>query len=224
MTTNVKILEMLAAEPLSYFAQSSPGLVTLRFRKRDRIFAQATPADALFYIFEGRVRLTVVSHAGREATLALLNPGEFLGEECIARKQSMRVSSAVAMQDSTVIRLDLKTVRDAIQRDSRFVSHFLSTLLSRYVRLQEDLIDHLCHTSEKRLARILLLLGNLDQSPALEAIVPKISQEVLAEMVGTTRARVSYFMNRFREKGHIDYNGEFHIRRSLSSVITEPQE
>src|ERR1700758_1043273 len=100
MTTNAKILDMQVAEPLSYFAQSSPGLATLRFRKRDRIFSQATPADALFYIFEGRVRLTVVSHAGREATLALLNPGEFLGEECIARKQSMRVSSAVAMQDS----------------------------------------------------------------------------------------------------------------------------
>jgi CRP/FNR family transcriptional regulator, cyclic AMP receptor protein len=223
MTTNARLIEMQAVEPLSFFSQSAPGLVTLRFKKRDRIFSQATSADSLFYIFEGRVRLTVVSNAGREATIALLNPGEFLGEECIARKATVRVSSAVAMQDSTVIRLDGKTVRDAIQRDSRFVSHFLSTLLTRYIRLQEDLIDHLCNSSEKRLARILLLLAGLLDSGAAEAEVPKISQEVLAEMVGTTRARVSYFMNRFRERGFIDYNGHFEIRSSLLKVITDEQ-
>jgi CRP-like cAMP-binding protein len=163
----------------------------------------------------------VVSHAGREATLALINPGEFMGEECVARRESIRLSSAVAMQDCTIVRLELKTVREAIHRDSRFVSHFLGTLLSRYVRLQGDLIDHLCHTSEKRLARTLLLLAGLDESSADRAVVPKISQEVLAEMVGTTRARVSYFMNRFREKGFIDYNGHFEIRRSLLNVIAE---
>jgi CRP/FNR family transcriptional regulator, cyclic AMP receptor protein len=223
MNNNAKVAEIQSVEPLSYFIHATPGLVTLRFRKRDRIFSQATPADSLFYIFEGRVRLTVVSHAGREATLALLNPGEFMGEECIARKQTARVSSAVAMQDCTLIRLDIKTVREAIQRDSRFVSHFLSTLLNRHIRLQGDLVDHLCHNSEKRLARTLLLLAGLDESPANEAIVPKISQELLAEMVGTTRARVSYFMNRFRERGFIDYNGHFEIRRSLLNVITEGQ-
>ncbi len=224
MTSNARLIEMTASEPLSFFAQFGPGVTPLKFRRRERLFSQDTPADCLFFIKEGRVKLTVVSPQGREATLALLGPGDFLGEECMLRKQAPRMSTAIAMQESVAVRLDRKLLQETMQRDPKSASFLMAHLVTRNLRLQEDLIDHLCHSSEQRLARILLLLAGFRESDAAEAVVPKISQEVLAEMVGTTRSRVSYFMNRFRKKGHIDYNGQFQIRRSLASILTNGHE
>jgi CRP-like cAMP-binding protein len=172
----------------------------------NRIFAQGDPANAVFYIQQGRVKLTVVSRQGKEAVIALLGTGDFFGEGCLAG-QSMRMSSAAAMSECSVMRLDKAALSRVLREEPDFSELFLMHLLSRNIRMEADLVDQLFNSSEKRLARVLLLLANYEKPGEPQAVIPKISQETLAEIIGTTRSRVSFFMNRFRKKGFIDYNG-----------------
>jgi CRP-like cAMP-binding protein len=215
--------ETPAFDPVSFFSRLGAAGNMLRFRRKDIIFAQAALADAVFYIQSGRVKLTVVSADGKEATIALCSKGDFVGEECLAGRQPRRLATVSAISDCSALKIDRKVLEHAVRRDNVFFEFFFNFLLARQVRLQEDLIHHLCHTSEQRLARLLLLLAGLGDSGKNEAVIPKVSQEVLAEMVGTTRSRVSFFMNRFRSQGLIDYNGEILVRSSLAQVIAGPQ-
>jgi CRP/FNR family transcriptional regulator, cyclic AMP receptor protein len=196
---------------------------TLRLRKKEAIFYQAMPADCVFYLLRGRVKLTAISPEGREATIALMHPGDFLGEECLAEGPRLHLTTAIVISDCMVLKTERKAFLEVLRRDSRFFNFFLSFLIGRNARMQEDLIDRLFHTSEKRLARVLLLLAGFNGSGQSEIVVPKVSQETLAEIVGTTRSRVSLFMNRFRKQGLIDYdadyNGDLVVRSSLRSII-----
>jgi CRP-like cAMP-binding protein len=196
---------------------------TLRLKKKDAVFYQAMPADCVFYLLKGRVKLTALSPEGKEATIALMRAGDFLGEECIAGDR-LRTTTAIAISECMVLRTERKAMLEVLRRDPRFFGFFLSFIVSRNVRMQEDLIDRLFHTSEKRLARVLLLLAGFDSSEQTEIVVPKVSQETLAEIVGTTRSRISIFMNGFRKQGLIDYDGDYSgnllVRSSLREIIT----
>ncbi len=182
------------------------------------MYAQGEPADEIFYIQKGRVRLSVLSKQGKEAVIAALDPGNFFGQGCLAG-QPLRVSTATAMTDCSILRLGKAAMMRALDENPEFSGKFIAYLLSRNIRVEEDLLDQLFNTSEKRLARLLLLQANFDKDGKQERVIPKISQETLAEMVGTTRSRVSFFMNKFRKLGFIAYNGEMEVRRSLLSVV-----
>ena len=183
------------------------------------IFSQGDPADAVFYIQSGRVKLTVVSKRGKEAVVAILTEASFFGEGCLAGQPS-RMSTAKAIQRCTIVRVEKAMMLDLLQREPEFAAQFLAYLLSRNVRMEADLVDHLFNSSEKRLARLLLLLAHFGQESKPIPMIAKISQETLAEMIGTTRSRVSFFLNRFRDLGFIDYNGGgMHIHSSLVSVV-----
>lgn len=201
----------------------SVGSTTLRLRKKEAIFYQAMPADCVFYLLRGRVKLTAISPEGKEATIALMHRGDFLGEECLAESPRLHMTTALAISECTVLKTERKAILEVLRRDSRFFNFFLSFLVARNARMQEDLIDRLFHTSEKRLARVLLLLAGFNGSGESEIVVPKVSQETLAEIVGTTRSRVSFFMNSFRKQGLIDYDADYSgalvVRSSLRSII-----
>ena len=189
------------------------------FPKKQTIFAQGDAADSVFYIREGKVRLAVVSLAGKEATLGILSRGEFFGEGCLLGRLS-RMKSATAMTDCELLRIDKKAMREALHREHEFSDMFVANLLARNMRYEEDLVDHLFNSSEKRLARVLLLLARFGKEGVPEPVIPKISQATLAEMIGTTRSRVSYFMNRFRKSGFVDYGGSgLQVHRSLLDVV-----
>jgi CRP/FNR family transcriptional regulator, cyclic AMP receptor protein len=190
----------------TFLATIGTGRKTLPVTKKKTIFVQGDPADAVFYIQKGKVQLTVVSKTGREATIGILTQGEFFGEGSLAG-QSLRMGSATAMTDCEIMRIDKKAMMAALHREPAFSDMFVAYLLGRNIRYEEDLVDQLFNSSEKRLARVLLLLARFGKDGVPETVVPKISQETLAEMVGTTRSRVSYFMNRFRKLGFIDYAG-----------------
>jgi CRP-like cAMP-binding protein len=182
------------------------------------IFRQGDPAHAVLYVQKGRVKLTVVSKQGKEAVVALLGPAEFFGEGCLAG-QPVRMSTATADEDTTVLRLPKKAMIRLLHGDPKFSGLFTAHLLSRNVRFEEDLVDQLFNSSEKRLARILLLLAHFGKEGKQEPVIPKISQETLAGMVGTTRSRVSHFMNKFRKLGFLDYNGGMSVHSSLLNVV-----
>ena len=186
--------------------------------KKQTIFVQGDPSDAVFHIQKGKVKLTVVSHTGKEATIAILNEGEFFGESCLTG-QPLRLSSATAMTDCSVMRIEKKAMMEVLHREHSFSDMFVAYLLTRNIRYEEDLVDQLFNSSEKRLARVLLLLAHFGKEGKPEVAIPKISQETLAEMVGTTRSRVSYFMNRFRKLGFIRYNGELEVHSSLLNIV-----
>src|SRR5580698_8683736 len=169
------------------------------------VFAQGDSSDAVFYIQKGKVRLTVVSKAGKEATIGILNEGDFFGEGCLAG-QSVRLCSATAMTDCSAMKIDKKSMMEVLHREHAFSDMFVAYLLTRNIRYEADLVDQLFNSSEKRLARVLLLLAHFGKEGRQETLVPKMSQETLAEMIGTTRSRVSFFMNRFRKLGFIDYH------------------
>jgi CRP/FNR family transcriptional regulator, cyclic AMP receptor protein len=189
------------------------------FPKTQTIFVQGDSSDAVFYIQKGKVRLTVVSQSGKEATIGILNEGDFFGEGCLAG-QTLRLFSATAMTDCSVMRIDKKSMIEVIHREHAFSDMFVAFLLTRNIRYEEDLVDQFFNSSEKRLARMLLLLAHFGKEGKAEVLVPKISQESLAEMVGTTRSRVSFFMNRFRTLGFIDYNSEgLQVHSSLLNVV-----
>jgi CRP/FNR family transcriptional regulator, cyclic AMP receptor protein len=183
------------------------------------VYSQGDPADAVFYIESGKVKLTVVSKSGKEAVVAILPEGSFFGEGCLAG-QPLRMASANTVEQSTVIRVTKQAMDTLLHQEPKFAERFLAYLLSRNIRMEADLVDHLFNSSEKRLARLLLLLANYGQESKPIPVVAKMSQETLAEMIGTTRSRVSFFMNRFRELGFIQYNGGgMHVHSSLLSVV-----
>jgi len=186
--------------------------------KNQTIYAQGAACDAVFYIQKGKIRLTVVAKNGKEATIAILNPGDFFGEGGLAG-QPLRMGTATAMTDCKLMRIEKKAMMLALHQEHTLSDMFTAYLLGRNIRYEADLVDQLFNSSEKRLARILLLLARFGKEGMPEKVVPKITQETLAEMVGTTRSRVSFFMNRFRKLGFIDYNGGLEVHSSLLSVV-----
>ena len=187
--------------------------------KKQAIFAQGDPSDAVFYIQNGKVKLTVVSNDGKEATIGILSESDFFGEGCLAG-QSRRMASATALTDAAVLRIEKSAMMRVLHREHTLSDMFVAYLLARNIRYEEDLVDQLFNSSEKRLARILLLLAHFGKEGTPETVVPKIGQETLAEMVGTTRSRVSFFMNRFRKLGFINYNSKgLQVHSSLLNVV-----
>jgi CRP-like cAMP-binding protein len=182
-------------------------------------FVQGEPADCVYYLQSGRAKLTVISKIGKEATLALLGEGDFVGEESLAGMPGLRLATATAIADCSALRIERSEMMRAIHEENSFSDLFLKFLLARSMRIQADLVDQLFNSSEKRLARILLLMAEFGQPGEVEPMIPKISQETLAEMVGTTRSRVSFFMNRFRKLGFIEYNGGIRVNKSLLNVV-----
>ena len=190
----------------------------LHYKENETVYTQGDAADDIFYLEQGRVKITILSQGGKEAVLALLAENNFFGEGCLTG-QRLRLSTATALSDCTVVSLDKKIMRQAMRTESAFSDRFISHLLARNQRIEEDLVDQLFNSSEKRLARILLLLANFGKEGRLEPVLPKISQTTLAEMVGTTRPRVNQFMNKFRKLGFIDYNDTLEVHSSLLNVI-----
>jgi CRP/FNR family cyclic AMP-dependent transcriptional regulator len=209
-------------DPGTFLATIGEGRKTVAVPKKQTIFAQGDVADAVFYIQQGKVRLTVVSQVGKEATIGILGEGDFFGEGALAG-QTLRMGSGTAMTDCELMRIEKKAMMQALHREHAFSDMFVAYLLARNIRYEEDLVDQLFNSSEKRLARILLLLAHFGKEGVPETVVPKISQETLAEMVGTTRSRVSFFMNRFRKLGFIHYaggeGGGLQVHSSLLNVV-----
>jgi CRP-like cAMP-binding protein len=208
-----------AFDPRSFLAKIGDGRTISKYRKDQVVFSQGDTADAVFYIQRGKVKLTVVSEQGKEAVVAILGADEFCGEGCLAG-QSRRIATVTAMTECTVMRLQKTSIIGVLHDEPAFSEVFISHLLTRTIRVEADLVDQLFNSSEKRLARLLLLLANFGKDPKPEPIIAKISQETLAEMVGTTRSRVSFFMNKFRRLGFVDYNGGgVEVHSSLLNVI-----
>jgi CRP/FNR family cyclic AMP-dependent transcriptional regulator len=206
-------------DPKMFLATIGEGRRVVSFPKKQTIFTQGDTADAVFYIQEGKVRLTVVSKIGKEATLGILGEREFFGEGGLAG-QPLRMGSATAMTDCELLQIDKKAMTLALHREHTFSDLFVAYLLARNIRYEEDLVDQLFNSSEKRLARILLLLAHFGKEGVPETVIPKISQETLAEMIGTTRSRVSFFMNRFRTLGFVDYGESgLQVHSSLLNIV-----
>src|SRR5438445_3136091 len=201
----------------TYLAKARGG-TTKEYRKKTTVFSQGGPADAVFYIEKGKVKLTVLSTRGKEAVVAILGSGDFFGEGSLAG-QPLRMATATPMTECSILRIKKETMIRMLHDEPAFSELFMSYLLSRNTRIEEDLVDQLFNSSEKRLARILLLLTRFGKEGQHELVVPRISQETLAEMVGTTRSRVSFFMNKFRKLGLIDYNGGLHVHSSLLNIV-----
>lgn len=201
-----------------FLANIGDGRKIVHVRKKVGVYAQGDACDAIFYIKKGRVKLTVVSVNGKEATIAILNPKDFFGEGCLTA-QPLRIGSATAMSDCELMRIQKTAMTSALRSQHALSDLFVAYLLSRNIRYEEDLLDQLFNSSEKRLARILLLLAHFGKDGKSEKVIPRMSQEMLAEMVGTTRSRVSFFMNRFKRLGFVKYNGEMEIHSSLLSVV-----
>jgi CRP-like cAMP-binding protein len=201
-----------------FLSRVGPGQTALQYRKKQSIYGQGDPADAVFYVQKGRVKLTVVSPRGKSAVVAMVGPGDFFAEGCLAG-QPLRTASAVAMTEATLMRIERRAMIAALHGPSALTEIFISHLLSRTTRMEEDLVDQLFNSSEKRLARVLLLLAHFGKEGKTEPVLPKISQETLAGMIGTTRSRVNGFMNKFRKLGFIEYNGGLHVHSSLMNLL-----
>jgi len=194
------------------------GRSTARYRANENVFRQGDPADAVFYLLKGKVKLAVVSDQGKEGVIAILNSGEFIGEACLAG-QPLHMASAIAMVESSIVRIEIDAMIRVLREEPGLSEMFMAHLLSRNVQFEADLVDQLFNSSEKRLARVLLLLANFGKEGTLETVIPRISQEVLAARVGTTRSRINFFMNRFRKLGFIEYNGGLKVHSSLLNVV-----
>jgi CRP/FNR family cyclic AMP-dependent transcriptional regulator len=208
----------LAFTLLDLFSRRDTQTTTRDYRSRQAIFTQGDKADSMFYIQNGNVKLTVVSKSGKRAVIGILRPGDSFGEGCLTA-QSLRMSTATAIQPSTIARVKRATIVRFIRQEPKFAKRFISYLLFRMGQIEKEFVDQIFSSSEKRLARILLLLAGFGLQSRTEPVLLRVSQETLAEMVGTTRSRVSYFMNRFREKGLIDYNGTLRVHRALLTFI-----
>jgi CRP/FNR family cyclic AMP-dependent transcriptional regulator len=202
----------------TFLATVDGGRTLSNYRKNQTVFSQGDPADSVFYIQEGKVKVCVVSERGKEAVVAIHGKKEFLGEGCLSG-QPRRLATAVAMTECVIMRLDKAAVVRALHDEPKFSEMFMAYLLARNARVEEDLVDQLFNSSEKRLARLLLLMANFGKEGRPEPVIAKISQETLAEMVGTTRSRVSAFMNKFRRLGFIEYNGHLEVHNSLLSMV-----
>ena len=205
-------------DPKEFLANVGEGKTILEFGKGDVIFAQGDEANTIFYIQKGRVKVVVISEQGKEAVVGILEPGQFFGEGCM-NGHLLRIATTTAMEASLVTAITKTAMLAALHDQPKFSELFMSYLLTRNSRVEEDLIDQLFNSSEKRLARLLLLLANFGKEGSPQQISPNISQETLAEMIGTTRSRVSFFMNRFRKLGFIEYNGGIHVHKSLLDVV-----
>jgi len=207
-------------DPKTFLSTINGGRKIEAVPKKQAIFAQGDSSDAVFYIKEGKVKLTVVSKIGKEATIGILSEGAFFGEGCLTG-QTLRLCSATAMTDCSVMRIDKKSMVEVLHEQQTFSDVFVAYLLARNIRYEEDLVDQLFNSSEKRLARILLLLAHFGKEGKPETVIPRMSQETLAEMIGTTRSRVSFFLNRFRKLGFIDYHGgdDLQVHSSLLNIV-----
>ncbi len=205
-------------DPAEFFATVAHGRIISNYPKKEIIFAQGDDADSVFYIKKGRVKVTVVSKQGKEAVVAILGKDEFIGEGCLTG-QPKRLATAMAMTECEVMRVDKQEITRVIRDEPTFSQMFISHILARNARVEEDLVDQLFNSTEKRLARVLLLLANFGKDGRPEPVLADIKQETLAEMVGTTRARVNHFMNKFRDLGFIEYNGNLEVHSSLVSVL-----
>jgi CRP-like cAMP-binding protein len=207
----------------AFLMSAGLGRRIVQIEPKQTFFSQGDPADSVFYLQKGRVKITVVSQAGKEATIALLSAGDFVGEESLAAMPGLRLSSATAIATCTALKISREEMIRVMHEEHDFSDLFLKFLLDRSMRIQADLVDQLFNSSEKRLARILLLMAEFGQPGESESLIPKISQETLAEMVGTTRSRVSFFMNRFRKLGFIEYDGRIRVHKSLLNVVLHDQ-
>ncbi len=205
-------------DPKKFLAKVGTGKTILEFHKNQHVFEQGDVADTVFYIQRGTVKLTVMSEQGKEAVVAILEPGQFFGEGCM-NGHPLRIATTTAMEDCVITSISKDAMIAAIHEEPKFSELFMTYLLSRNSRIEEDLIDQLFNSSERRLARLLLLLANFGKEGSPQPINPRISQETLAEMVGTTRSRVSHFMNKFRKLGLISYNGNIEVHNSLLSAV-----
>ena len=213
MTPKAKLFD-----PNLFLAKVGEGRKIVDYSKNQVVFSQAERADAIFYIQKGKVKLTVVSSAGKEAIIAILGAGDFLGEGSLAGRP-VRMATATAMSDCSIVRLEKAAMIRMLHEEPAFSEMFLAYVLSRNMRIEENLVDQLFNSSEKRLARVLLLLANFGKEGKPEPVLAKMSQETLAEMIGTTRSRVSFFMNKFRKMGFIEYNGGLHVHSSLLNIV-----
>jgi len=217
--TDVPLERTGSFDPYLLLTKLSAGKTTRAYPAGERIFSQGDAADAVFYVQNGKVKLTVVSKAGKEAVIAILPESSFFGEGCLAG-QPLRMATASADQKSTIVRVEKSAMVALLHQEPLFAEQFLTYLLSRNIRMEADLVDQLFNSSEKRLARLLLLMANFGQESKPMPLIARVSQETLAEMIGTTRSRVSFFMNRFREMGFIEYNGDgVNVHSSLVSVV-----
>jgi CRP/FNR family cyclic AMP-dependent transcriptional regulator len=201
-------------DPVAFLEKAAPGRVIATYPKKKVIFAQGAAADSVFYIKKGKVKVSVVNKQGKEAVVALLGAGEFLGEGCLIG-QPIRLATATAMSECVVMQVDKTEIQRVLHEEPTFSGMFVTHILARNARVEEDLVDQLFNSTEKRLARMLLMLANFGKEGRPEPILAKISQETLAEMIGTTRSRVSYFMNKFRNLGFIKYNGHLEVHTSF---------
>ncbi len=215
----MKVEEKPPFDPKLFLAKVGAGKTRTGLRRRQIVFSQGDPADAVFYIEKGRIELRVLSQQGKEAILAILGIGDFFGEGCLADHQPLRIATAVAVTECSIMRLDKSAIIAVLRDQPEFSALFTSYLLTRDIRIEEDLVDQLFNSSEQRLARLLLRLANFGEQGKPEGVIPKISQETLAEMIGTTRSRVSFFMNKFRRLGLIEYSGSVSVHSSLLSVV-----
>jgi CRP/FNR family cyclic AMP-dependent transcriptional regulator len=205
-------------DPKAFLSKITGGHTVSNYRKDEIVYTQGQPADSVFYMHKGKAKITVLSEQGKEAVVALLGVGDFFGEGCLAA-QPRRMATASAMTDCIIARMGKADVVRVIHEEPAFSEVFISHLLARNIRVEEDLVDQLFNSSEKRLARVLLLLANFGKENKPEPVIAKISQETLAEMIGTTRSRVSFFMNKFRQLGFITYNGHIEVHSSLLNVV-----
>ena len=204
--------------PKAFLAQVGEGRSIAKYGKDQIVFSQGDSADAVFYIQKGKAKLTVVSEQGKEAIVAIIGTNDFFGEGCLAG-QALRISTVATMMESVIVRLEKAAILRVIHQEPAFSEMFIAHLLSRTIRVEADLVDQLFNSSEKRLARLLLLLANFGKEGKPETTIAKISQETLAEMIGTTRSRVSFFMNKFRKLGFINYNGQIEVHSSLLNLV-----
>lgn len=208
----------LPFDPKAFLAKVDGGRTIAKYLKDQTVFSQGDPADAVFYIQSGKIKITVVSDQGKEAVVAILETGDFFGEGCLAG-QPRRMATVAAMSECVIVRLEKAAIIGVLHEEPAFSEMFISHLLARNIRVEEDLVDQLFNSSEKRLARMLLILANFGKEGKPEPVIAKINQEMLAEMIGTTRSRVSFFMNKFRKLGLIDYNGHLEVHSSLLNVV-----
>src|SRR5436305_14525539 len=216
-TSQTKVLED-GFDPRAFLARAGGGKTVDRYAKNQKIFSQGEVADTVFFIQEGKVKLTVLSELGKEAVVGIFAEGQFFGEGCLSGAE-LRAATSYVMEDCLITSITKKAMLSALESEPEFSAFFIAYLLSRNSRIEDDLIDQLFNSSERRLARLLLRLANFGQSSGSEPIAIHLSQETLAEMIGTTRSRVSFFMNQFRKKGYIDYNGKIEVHRSLLDAV-----
>jgi|SRR5579862_735097 len=215
---SAKLAKIPKFDAETFLSSVGAGKTTLRYPRKKTVFQQGDPADSVFYIQSGKIQLSVVSEHGKQGVVGMLTAGDFFGEGCLAG-QPLHMASAIALAESTIVKIDKKTMIGVLHAEPALSEMFMGFLLARNIQFEADLIDQLFNSSERRLARVLLLLANFGKEGKLETVIPRISQEILAAKVGTTRSRINFFMNKFRKLGFIEYNGGLKVHSGLLNVI-----